>query len=209
MDDLISGDSKHTNFIDVSPNRETHADRRIVVQKLGTPHSQAILLAYEGERAVAEFIARIGQLQGRKEQRDDHRTPEGKYQVCVKNPKSHFHRSLGLNYPNLEDARRALARHSARREKVGGQDACKQEVIPGEVDQSMFRRIADAQITHGGSDWSTPLGGEVYIHGDDPGDADKQHTRGCICLRDPDMDWLFEFTTVGTPVLILPPPSLG
>ena len=44
---------------------------------------------------------------GHKEQFGDGRTPEGVYYVDRKNPKSSFHLSLGINYPNEQDVARA------------------------------------------------------------------------------------------------------
>jgi len=38
----------------------------------------------------------------------DGRTPEGEFYVCVKNANSKFYLSLGISYPNIEDANRGL-----------------------------------------------------------------------------------------------------
>jgi murein L,D-transpeptidase YafK len=46
---------------------------------------------------------------GHKEQRGDGRTPEGSYYVDRRNPRSSYHLSLGLNYPNAADVARAQA----------------------------------------------------------------------------------------------------
>src|SRR5687768_17740360 len=43
---------------------------------------------------------------GDKVRQGDGRTPEGDFYVCMKNDKSKFYLSLGLNYPNEEDAGR-------------------------------------------------------------------------------------------------------
>ncbi len=47
--------------------------------------------------------------QGHKEQEGDGRTPEGIYFIDRKNPRSDFHLSLGINYPNSADIARADA----------------------------------------------------------------------------------------------------
>lgn len=52
-------------------------------------------------------IALGGNPFGHKEQRGDSRTPEGSYIVDRRNPRSSFHLSLGINYPNEEDIARA------------------------------------------------------------------------------------------------------
>jgi len=44
---------------------------------------------------------------GAKIQQGDSKTPEGKYIVDWRNPKSQFHLSLHISYPNAEDKRRA------------------------------------------------------------------------------------------------------
>jgi murein L,D-transpeptidase YafK len=40
--------------------------------------------------------------------RGDHATPEGEFYVFTKNDKSAFYLSLGISYPNIEDAERGL-----------------------------------------------------------------------------------------------------
>lgn len=40
---------------------------------------------------------------GHKLQAGDGKTPEGKYQIIAKNPKSRFHLSLKISYPNAQD----------------------------------------------------------------------------------------------------------
>jgi murein L,D-transpeptidase YafK len=49
---------------------------------------------------------------GHKEQEGDSRTPEGRYIIDAKNPKSSFHLSLHISYPNKTD------RQNARRKGV-------------------------------------------------------------------------------------------
>jgi len=49
---------------------------------------------------------------GHKQQQGDERTPEGKYTIDYRNPKSAYHLSLHINYPNEKD------RASARKRKV-------------------------------------------------------------------------------------------
>ncbi len=49
------------------------------------------------------FISAFGNGVGNKIKEDDGRTPEGTYQVAVKNINSQFHKSLGVSYPNAFD----------------------------------------------------------------------------------------------------------
>lgn len=44
---------------------------------------------------------------GHKQHQGDERTPEGKYIIDYRNPKSKYHLSLHINYPSKEDKRRA------------------------------------------------------------------------------------------------------
>jgi lipoprotein-anchoring transpeptidase ErfK/SrfK len=54
----------------------------------------------------------------------------------------------------------------------------------------------------------TRLGGEIYIHGEDPrppppaGRQESPGTRGCIAMENSAMQELFERTALGTPVTI-------
>lgn len=47
---------------------------------------------------------------GHKRQRGDGRTPEGEYYIDRRNPRSRFHLSLGISYPNEADVAYAAAR---------------------------------------------------------------------------------------------------
>lgn len=54
-------------------------------------------------------IALGGNPFGHKERRGDSRTPEGVYEIDRRNPRSNFHLSLGISYPNEDDIARARA----------------------------------------------------------------------------------------------------
>ena len=43
-----------------------------------------------------------------KEREGDRATPEGDFYIFTKNPKSAYYLSLGISYPNIEDAERGL-----------------------------------------------------------------------------------------------------
>lgn len=51
--------------------------------------------------------------QGHKQFEGDGKTPEGRYRIWKKNPRSDFHLSLGVSYPNIHD--RAFASAHGRR----------------------------------------------------------------------------------------------
>ncbi|MGD0502092.1 MAG: L,D-transpeptidase [Steroidobacteraceae bacterium] len=120
----------------------------------------------------------------------DEATPLGEFYICAKNPRSKFSSSMCISYPNAEDAERGLsanlitpAEHAAILEAI-----CRQALPPQH----------------------TRLGGEIYIHGEDPrppeADAGRgpRGTRGCIGLQNLAMRELFERTALGTPVIITP-----
>lgn len=111
----------------------------------------------------------------------DRRTPEGQFYVCIKNPKSQFYLSLGLSYPNEEDAERGLR--------------------DGLIDRARYNQIVNAIRGRRTPPQNTALGGEIFIHGH--GSA-SDWTWGCVALDNPDIKELFDAVPVGTPVLIRP-----
>lgn len=116
-----------------------------------------------------------------KEREGDGRPPEGRYVVCVKNPRSKFHLSLGLNYPGPGDADRGL---------TAG--------LISATDHAEIHRAAEENRP---PPWKTALGGEIFIHG---GGAAFDWTQGCIALPNAQIEELFAHTAVGTPVEIFP-----
>jgi murein L,D-transpeptidase YafK len=116
----------------------------------------------------------------------DGRTPEGQYYICVRNPNSKYYLSLGLSYPNVQDAQRGF--------QAG--------LISAEQYQKIAQVITDGQTPP----WDTPLGGEIFIHG--RGSA-ADWTAGCIALDDKDVRELYDVVAIGTPVLIRPGRATG
>jgi murein L,D-transpeptidase YafK len=109
----------------------------------------------------------------------DRATPEGDFYVCVKNARSNFYLSLGLSYPNLEDAERGL------RDKL--------------ITRAQRDAIARAIKNRRRPPWDTALGGEIFIHG---GGTDGDWTFGCVALANPDIKELFDAVPMGTSVRI-------
>jgi murein L,D-transpeptidase YafK len=115
----------------------------------------------------------------------DEATPLGEFYICSKNPRSKFFLSMCLSYPNAEDAERGLA---------GGLISAEEH---GEILAALRERRLPPQRTR--------LGGEIYIHGQDPNGrpgAPKDWTRGCIALDNRAMQDLYQRVALGTPVLI-------
>jgi murein L,D-transpeptidase YafK len=76
----------------------------IVVEK-----ERRVLTLYAKRKPIKTYrIALGGNPIGHKEQEGDSRTPEGRYIIDAKNPRSSFHLSLHISYPNARD--RAAAR---------------------------------------------------------------------------------------------------
>ncbi|MGH9874284.1 MAG: L,D-transpeptidase family protein [Pyrinomonadaceae bacterium] len=116
-----------------------------------------------------------------KERQGDRATPEGEFYVFTKNDKSAFYLSLGISYPNVEDAERglrdgliSLAQHDA-------------------ILRAIKRKATPPQ--------NTALGGDIYIHGNG---SSSDWTWGCIALENEDIRELFDAIAVGTPVAIKP-----
>jgi murein L,D-transpeptidase YafK len=134
-----------------------------------------------GGRVVRTYRIGLGSTPvGHKRRQGDRRTPEGRYFICNKNPRSQFYLSLQINYPNEQDAVEGLA--------DGVITAAQHERI---VRASRQSRIPPAE---------TRLGGEIFIHGHGSG---SDWTWGCIALDDPEMKELFDAIPVGTPVVIV------
>jgi len=78
------------------------------------------LEVHSENRLIARFGVSLGFAPiGKKLREGDGRTPEGEYRVAVKNPKSRYLRSLGLDYPNPSDAVEALCEAAITEDKSG------------------------------------------------------------------------------------------
>ena len=79
---------------------------RVVILK-----STRTMYLMHGEEALKVYEVDLGFAPaGHKEFEGDGRTPEGSYLIDRRNPRSDFHLSLGINYPNeadIENARKA------------------------------------------------------------------------------------------------------
>ena len=136
------------------------ADARIVVLK-----GERVVILYSGGVEVRRYPCIIGgNPAGTKEREGDLRTPEGDYTICVKNPNSKYHRSLGLNYPNEQDAARGLRL--------------------GIINRQQHDEIVAALRARKRPPWNTPMGGEIFIHGRGTG---RDTTLGCVALANADI----------------------
>jgi murein L,D-transpeptidase YafK len=134
-----------------------------------------------GELVRVRRVALGFEPAGDKVKQGDGRTPEGEFYVCMKNEKSKFYLSLGLSYPNEEDAGRGL----------------RDGLITKGTAAAIVRAVRAGRCPA----WSTALGGEIFIHG---GGTASDWTFGCVALENPEIRELFDALPAGTPVRIDP-----
>jgi murein L,D-transpeptidase YafK len=152
-------------------------DPRITVIK-----SRRRLMLYSGNNLLRTYTVGLGfSPLGDKERQGDGRTPEGSFYVCSKNDKSRYYLSLGLSYPNEEDAERGLG--------------------AGLISRADRDRIVSALRRRSVPPWNTRLGGEIFIHGHG---SSSDWTLGCVALENEEMRELFFAVPKGTPVRIEP-----
>ena len=150
---------------------------RIVVYK-----QQRKLEFYSDQKLLRTYRVALGFNPVPDKQREgDGATPEGDFYIFVKNNKSAYYLSLGISYPNAEDARR------------GFRDGLINKKQRDAILEAMKRKTAPPQYTQ--------LGGLIYIHGNGAG---KDWTWGCVALENADIKELYDAVSVGTPVKILP-----
>jgi murein L,D-transpeptidase YafK len=111
----------------------------------------------------------------------DRATPEGDFYVFTKNDKSAFYLSLGISYPNIEDAERGL------------RDGLSSRAVHDVIVKAIKRKATPPQ--------HTALGGDIYIHGNG---ASSDWTWGCVALENEDIRERFDAVLIGTPVTIKP-----
>jgi murein L,D-transpeptidase YafK len=119
----------------------------------------------------------------------DRLTPTGKYHIVQVRDSDRFHMFIQLDYPSVRDAMNAL-----KEERISKAD---------------YRRILDAHIYGNLPPQNTPLGGAIGIHGIGLETKDKLEihqiadwTKGCIALRNNEIEQLTHYITKGTQVTI-------
>jgi murein L,D-transpeptidase YafK len=137
------------------------------------------LLLFSDDRLVRTYPVGLGKNPLDKVKEGDNATPEGEFYVFTKNPESKYYLSLGLSYPNAEDAQRGLS--------------------TGLINQYQYQQIVQAIQKGGKPPQDTALGGEIYIHGNG---SWRDWTWGCVALDDPDMKELYDAVQPGTKVII-------
>lgn len=84
---------------------EVKADK-IIVNK-----SERMLYLEQNGHIIRQYKIALGnQPVGHKQQQGDGKTPEGKYVISGRNPKSAYHLSLRISYPDSDDKKQAAQR---------------------------------------------------------------------------------------------------
>jgi hypothetical protein len=141
------------------------------------------LTVYDGLFAVKHYRVAVGGNPGDKQIEGDRKTPEGEFFVCIRKDRgqSQYLLSLGLSYPNEEDAARGLR--------------------DGLIDRGQYAAIVEAVRTGRRPPWNTRLGGAIMIHGRR---NDRNDTLGCIAMDDEDIIELYPRIPMGCRVVIRP-----
>lgn len=127
------------------------------------------------------FVIASAQVSGDKNVEGDLKTPEGEFYICKKVPNSAYYLALALNYPTIEDAERGLR--------------------DGLISRKQYTAIKAANENEETPNWYTALGGEIEIHGKR---RSTDATRGCVEMRNEDIERLYSLVSKGDKVLILP-----
>lgn len=146
------------------------------------------LQVMKGDRIIRSYeniaIGRYGKTYFKV--RGDNKTPLGKFRIGWTNGKTRYHRFLGLTYPDLPAADRAL--------------------VDGRINESQWQAIRKATEAARVPPQKTPLGGMIGIHGIGAGDRgvhrDFNWTNGCVALTNEEMDELLQWVKIGTAVEI-------
>jgi murein L,D-transpeptidase YafK len=170
-------------FVSISPFAMRKSDKRhrILVKK-----AERKLYLYQiengKERLLKMYKIALGNSPtGTKRQQGDGATPEGDYYITHKNPRSKFYLSLGLSYPNTNDANAGMKR--------------------GLITKTQYEAIVKAINGQEKPPQNTRLGGDIFIHG---GGTGSDWTLGCVALENDGIKELFDMLPVKTPVKIVP-----
>lgn len=164
----------------IEPDHSRPLPQTIDSPKIEISKKQRRLYLFSGDKLLRAYPVKLGlNPYEDKVAEGDWCTPEGRFYICTKNPKSKFNLSLGLSYPNIEDAERGLASNLINKQQYN-------EIV---------RKISMGGIPP----WDTPLGGQIFIHGD--GEY-WGATYGCVALNNKDINELYSVLRVGTEVVI-------
>ena len=146
------------------------------------------LSVLQGDRVVDRFediaIGRYGKSYFKRQ--GDNKTPLGQFTIRRITTDTRYHRFMGLDYPDLEAASRALEE--------------------GAISEDAWRDIRRASRAGKTPPQDTVLGGHIGIHGIGAGDPELHEefnwTNGCVALTNAQIDRLNHWVQIGTPVEI-------
>lgn len=78
-----------------------HADKVVVIK------DEKLLLLLRDGKILKSYRVSVGRNPGRRVRRGDDRTPEGRYVIDGRNPRSSYYKALHISYPNASDIRNA------------------------------------------------------------------------------------------------------
>jgi lipoprotein-anchoring transpeptidase ErfK/SrfK len=162
------------NFPSVKPSRaKRNLPQPVAPVKIIVDKSSYELYVYDAEGWFATYPVVFGNSSLEdKKMEGDRLTPEGTFRIVNKRVHDKWDRFMGLDYPNKE----SIAKFNERKRR-------------GEIPKS-----------------ATP-GGGIGIHGTWPNDdmvvdRYKNWTNGCISLKNEDVEDLYSYIPVGTPITI-------
>ncbi|NLJ41313.1 MAG: L,D-transpeptidase family protein [Clostridiales bacterium] len=159
-----------------------HLPQKLSQPKIIVKKAERLLELWDEEELYDAYPIALGfNPVGHKKREGDGRTPEGNYYVCTRNDKSLYYKSLGVSYPNKEDAKAALEEEA--------------------IEAATYESIAERIDTDGQPPWKTPMGGEIMIHGHG---SHGDWTLGCVAVDDDVMDILWQLCPLKTPIIIEP-----
>jgi murein L,D-transpeptidase YafK len=150
--------------------------------------SHLTLTVMRGEAPLREYeniaIGSNGPTKAKKV--SDETTPLGEFRISGINPRSRFHLFMALDYPTMEDAKRALA--------------------DGRLSPEEYVAVNNAWLAQEPPPQNTPLGGYLGIHGLGAGNEEihgrVNWTDGCIAVTNEQIDELARWVVVGTRVSV-------
>lgn len=166
--------------LSVMHNSVRAADNGIWIDVDTTEHTLSVM---QGDTVQAVFknvaIGRYGTTWSKMTM--DDKTPLGRFRIGWVNEKSRYYRFYGLNYPNLDTAKRALDENR--------------------INEETWLSILEAKSRGRTPPQDTPLGGHIGIHGIGRGDQEIHHqynwTNGCIALTNEQIDQLGKWIKPG------------
>lgn len=152
--------------------------------------SSHTLIVKQGDVTLRTFKVAFGSGGKKAKLREgDHTTPKGTYSINIVRDSERFHLFMQLNYPNMNDAQRAL------KTKL--------------ISRKQYQDILDAQLEGRMPPQNTGLGGAIGIHGIGVETKDKieihqlaDWTQGCIAMRNDEVEVLSRYISRGTKVTI-------